>query len=267
MTKEIIKVNYSLEGFDQPVGIAGELTADDVKIRSIQLAQSNHRCFKVPGIKVPQGSFIDGDNFNLIAEAYGSEKVPAAGANLIFFHLEKYWTVYEKTTGEDGKPSKGDYVEKIKFSMANAALGSLPDYRNKICALTYQYFVKIPGDDIPAVISFKGMATPCAIELNSLFRDLWVKDKRASFSVVVNLKVALKPAGKTEIFVPYVNGYTDCPEEDYLKAMKFSQEASSLVQEMDRKEERQEAPPTPEAQMVKEVFDGAVEITEDDLEF
>lgn len=268
MTKEIIKVNYSLEGFNQPVGIAGELTADDVKIRSIKIAQSNHRCFKVPGIKVPQGAFIDNDNFDVFAEAFGSEKHPAPGIDLIFFHLEKFWIVSEKNKDEKGDIVKGEFIEKVKFSMANAALNMLPDYKDKLCSLNYQYYVKIPGDEIPAEITFSGNATPCAIELNGKFRDLWVKEKRASFSKVFNLKVRTKDVKKGQIFIPYVNSEYDCPEEDYLKAMKFSQEASSLVQEMDRREEeRQEAPPTPEAQMVKEVFDGAVEITEDDLEF
>lgn len=267
MTKEIIKVNYSLEGFSQPVGIAGELTASDVKIRSIQLAQSNHRCHKVAGLTIPQGSFVDGDNFDVIAEAFGSEKHPAPGIDLIFFHLEKYWTVSERVMKPNGKFKAGDFIEKIKFSMANAALNMLPDYKDKHCALTYRYFVKLVGDPIPAVINFKGNAIPCAIELNSQFRDLWEREKRASFSKVFNFKVRTKTLDDGDIFIPYVNDSYDCPEEDYLMAMKFSQEASKWSEEADRKEERQEAPPTPEAQMMKEVFDGAVELTEDDLEF
>jgi hypothetical protein len=268
MTTEIIKVDYSLQGFNAPVGIAAELTQDDVKIRSIQLAQSNHRCFKVPGIKVPQGSFIDGDNFDLIAEAFGSEKHPAPGIDLIFFHLEKYWTVSEREQKPNGKFKAGEFIEKVKFNAATAALNMLPDYRDKHCALTYRYFVKIVGDDIPAVMNFKGNATPCAIELNSQFRDLWEREKRASFSKVFNLKTRTKPLDEGEIFIPYINSSYDCPEVDYLKAMKFCEQASKYSEEADRKEEKSMDAPPPSAttQMVKDAFDGAIELSEDDLD-
>lgn len=280
MSKEIAKVDYSLAGFDGPVGIAADIDSNDIKMKSIQLVQAGHRCFKVPGIKVSAGSFIDGDSFETLAEAFGSEKHPALGLDLIFINLQKVWKVFEaKMEMINGKPKKsqGDFIEKQTFSIANAGLRSFPNYKNKYITLTYRYIVKMPGKDEPMYIDFKGKGTNCAIELNGLFDDMWKKSKRASFSFACNIKVRSEPTGieNNTSFVPYLNAHIDVSEEEFLKCVTMYQSAKEYMAKADEKDNYEQAPMSahvPEdmkttVESVTKVFEGALTIDEDEIDY
>lgn len=280
MSKEIAKVDYSLAGFDGPVGIAADLDSNDIKMKSVQLVQANHRALKVPGIKVSPGSFIDGDTFETLAEAFGSEKHPAPGINLIFINLQKVWKVFEaKREMVNGKlkKSQGDFIEKQVFSIANAGLRSFPNYKDKYITLTYRYIVKMPGKEEPMYIDFKGKGTNCAIELNGLFDDLWKREKRASFSVVCNIKVRDEPTGfdNNTSFVPYLNAYNDVSEEEFLKSVAMYQSAKEFMAKADEKDNYEQAPISAHVpddmkntvDAVKNVFEGAMTLEEDEINF
>lgn len=280
MSKEIAKVDYSLAEFDGPVGIVADLDSNDIKMKNIQLVQAGHRAFSVPGIKVSAGSFIDGDSFETLAEAFGSEKHPAPGIDLIFINLQKVWKVFEgKMEMVNGKlkKSQGDFIEKQTFSIANAGLRSFPNYKDKYITLTYRYIVKMPGKDEPRYIDFKGKGTNCAIELNGLFDDMWKREKRASFSLVCNIKVKSEPTGieNNTSFVPYLNAYSDVSEEEFLKCVAMYQSAKEYMAKADEKDNYEQTPMSahvPEdmkgtVDAVKNVFEGAMTLEEDEINF
>lgn len=277
MTKEIAKVDYSLAGFDGPVGIAANIDSSDINVKSIQIAQSNHRCFKVPGIKVSPGAFINGENFEMFAEGYGSEKHPANGIDLLFVHLEKIWKVYEvveETVKGKRKRSRGEFVEKLPFNIANAGLQTFPAYRNKWCSITYRYIVKLAGDDMPMYFDLKGKGINCAKELNSFFDEMQRKFNRPSFSYVCTLKVRSEPTGhdSNTTFVPYLNAYTDAEEGEFLKATAMYAGAKEYSAQADQKDVYEYDTNVPEdmkdtVSNVTKVFDGALTIDEDDIDY
>lgn len=277
MSKEVIKVDYSLAGFDGPVGIAASIDSSDINVKSIQIAQSNHRCFSVPGIKVSPGSFINGDNFEMLAEGYGSEKHPANGIDLLFIHLEKIWKVYEsKEEIVEGKTkrSRGEFIEKLPFNMANAGLQTFPAYKNKWCSITYRYIVKMVGDDMPMYLDLKGKGINCAKELNSFFDEMQRKFKRPSFSYVCNLKNRSEPTGhgSNKTFVSYLDAYTDASEEEFLKATAMYAGAKEYVSRADAKDVHEYSANVPEdmkttVESVTKVFEGALTIDEDEIDY
>lgn len=278
MNKEITtKVDYSLAGFDGPVGIAANIDSSDINVKSIQIAQSNHRCFKVPGIKVSPGSFINGDNFEMFAEGYGSEKHPANGIDLLFVHLEKIWKVYEsveETVKGKVKRSRGEFIEKLPFSMANAGLQSFPAYRNKWCSITYRYIVKMVGDDMPMYFDLKGKGINCAKELNSFFDEMQRKFQRPSFSYIINLKVRSEPTGhdNNTTFTPYLNAYTDAGEGEFLKATAMYAGAKEYSAKADAKDTHEVNANVPEdmqntTNTMNKVFEGALTLEDDDIDY
>lgn len=277
MSKEVIKVDYSLAGFDGPVGIAANIDSSDINVKSIQIAQSNHRCFKVPGLKVSPGSFINGDNFEMFAEGYGSEKHPANGINLLFVHLEKVWKVYEsveETIKGKRKRSRGEFIEKLPFNIANAGLQTFPAYKDKWCSITYRYIVKLQGDDMPMYLDLKGKGINCAKELNSFFDEMQRKHKRPSFSYVCNLKVRSEPTGheSNTTFVPYLDAYTDASEEEFLKATAMYAGAKEYVSRADAKDVHEYSANVPEDMKatvgeVTKVFEGALTIDDDEIDY
>jgi len=278
MTKEIsTKVNYELAGYEGPVGVVEQLAEGDTKPLTIQVVQVGHRALNDPEKNVKVGSFIDGDTYETLALGLGTEKVPAAGINLIFVNLRKVWNVFELVMGKDGNPSKGDFIESIPWNPANAALYKI-EKGKKFVTLNYRYIVKLEGDVFPRLLTLKGVSRACADDLNSFFSRKYIETKRPCFSYVINLRTHFIPTKHGDKICPYIHAVEDASEPDFLQSLRLYEDSkayydrlASVVEPEDDDEGRENpkiAPQTTkETELVKSVFEGAVTISEDEISF
>lgn len=264
-TKEIAKVNYDLSAFGEgPVGVVETLSEGDITPKNIQVANSGHRAFDVPGADVKLGSFIDGSTFETLGLGFGSEKHPVEGLAVMFISLRKTWSIYELK--QDG--SRGDWIENQPWTEANAGLYKLMSGK-RFVSLAYKYLVKLPGDSIPRFLSLKGMARGTAIELNNFFSERYLtENKRPSFSFIMTLKTrTVETKHNKKVYVPYIHGFSDAPEEEFLQCLKLYQESKKYYEasEADDDMETSTVPTSPAAEIVKKVFSDDLQIQDDEI--
>jgi len=267
MTKEIAKINYSLEAFgDGPIGVMENVAENDAKLKNIQIVQPGHRVLTTAGSNVKIGSFIDGNTFEMLAEGFGDEKHPVPGIRLLFIHMTKNWRIFSKVPDlKSGKMIKGDWIESQPWTPANAAMYKLkPD---NVCSLVYSYLVKVEGKEhvIPSYLNFKGLTAGCASELNTLFRDKWLSAKRPSFSMVVTLKTRSEATSfGSNVMMPYVFAVDDASEEEFLFCTKIYKASKDYMNEV---EEREKAVPAsdPVVARMKDAFGPDLVIDEVDI--
>lgn len=262
--KEIAKkVNYDIAGFDGPIGVAEDITSADLMPKSIQIVQPNHRALSDERFEGKTGCFINGNTLEVLANGYGDN---APGLTIYVISMRKSWRIYERIN----KDEMGPFIESVLWTPANAAMYKLrPD---AICKLVYSYLVRIDGDkeDCPAYLTLKGLGISVTKDFTQIFKDLWTTEKRPSFSKAVTLKVRLEPGKKegTKFFVPYIHAVTDAPASEYQKCLEIYKESKKFLESMmDREESIPAGKPLAEIQKVREVFDGAIEVTSDDYDF
>ena len=276
MTKEIsTKVNYELAGYDGPVGIVEQLSEADTKPLTIQVVQVGHRALNDPEKDVKVGSFIDGDTYETLALGLGTEKVPAPGLDLIFVNLRKVWNVFELATTKDGSPGKGEFIESIPWNAANASLYKI-EKGKKFVTLNYRYIVKIAGDIFPRLFTLKGVSRSCADDLNSFFSRKYIETKRPCFSYCINLRTHFINTKHGDKIAPYIHTVGDATEPDFLQGLKMYEESKAYYEKMATAmdiDDDDEGRPNPKkadsetVSLVKNVFEGAVTLSDDEISF